>query len=216
ECIAARPQLQRLECEQHHDQGHAGVASQQRVVCGQRGADRHDQQSDQPAARWQRARVEREPAAPDQHACGEPAAPQRQVGNLRQDDPADDRQQKQCVARVAGQGGGAGQHALACCGGWESGSAPDSAVTFLCVPKEKSPKERAAADRAAARFLALLGTNGKRANSPCGLKQRALFDPFAPALLSSVRTAEPEDQYRIPSPTSTRRGAYLLYWCWLF
>ena len=63
--------------------------------------------------------------------------------------------------------------------GWArvSGCAPDCAVTFFCFAKRKSPKKRRAGFVGPAlRYghAALLGSSGRRRNSPCGLKHLRL------------------------------------------
>jgi hypothetical protein len=84
--------------------------------------------------------------------------------------------------------------------GW-SGCAPDSAVTFLCFAKEKSPKERRAEVRAAARFLALLASGGVGLNSLRSNNARP--DPPAAALLSpATRHGMPNSRNH---PTATQQ-----------
>ena len=85
-----------------------------------------------------------------------------------------------------------------------SGSAPDSAVTFFCFAKRKSPKKRRAQDRAAARFLALLGARGVWLNSAIA-SNNASPDPLAPALLSPALKGgggQRQRQTPIPIPIS--------------
>ena len=68
-----------------------------------------------------------------------------------------------------------------------SGYAPDSAVTFFCFAKRKSPKKRRADVRAASRFLALLAPLGVWLNSL--RSDNASPYPSAAPLLSPASTA---------------------------
>ena len=72
--------------------------------------------------------------------------------------------------------------------GGVSGCAPDSAVTFSCFAKRKSPKRRRAEVRAAARFLALLASGRVGLNSL--RSDNARPDPPAAALLSPATRRE--------------------------
>jgi hypothetical protein len=61
-----------------------------------------------------------------------------------------------------------------------SGSAPDSAVTFFCFAKRKSPKKRRAecvAPSLRYGYAALLGLGGVRANSPAAQTRASLIRP---------------------------------------
>ena len=84
-----------------------------------------------------------------------------------------------------------------------SGCAPDSAVTFSCFAKRKSPKRRRAEVRAATRYLALLASGGVGLNS-AGASNNARPDPPAAALLSPATRQEGKTA---ETPTANQRRA---------
>ena len=90
-----------------------------------------------------------------------------------------------------------------------SGCAPDSAVTFFCFAKRKSPKKRRAEVRAAARFLALLASGGVGLNSLRSNNARP--DPPAAALLSpATRHGNPSSR----TPQGRARARPCCFWSW--
>ncbi len=84
-----------------------------------------------------------------------------------------------------------------------SGYAPDSAVTFFCFAKRKSPKKRRADVRAASRFLALLAPLGVWLNSL--RSDNASPYPSAAPLLSPASTAGKSSILNIRKPLQRMR-----------